>query len=485
VYLERFYDPGLAQASYLVGCPATGESLVVDPARDPAPYLAAAAREGLRVTHVTETHVHADFVSGARELAARAGARLLLSGEGGAEWRYAYAAPNGGPDPAELLRDGDAFAVGRVRVEARHTPGHTPEHLAFLATDTAAAGQPLGMFTGDFVFAGDVGRPDLLERAAGRAGTAEAGARALFASLRRLDVLPDWLQLWPGHGAGSACGKALGAVPQTTLGYERLVNWALAERDEAAFVRRVLEGQPDPPAYFARVKQVNRDGPPPLAARAPVGRRAGASLADALDAGLLVVDVRAAGAYAAAHVPGTLNVPCGRAFATWAGWLVPAGQPFGLVADGEGALGGALAALAAVGLDDVAGWWDAGDALAALAAAGRAPGRVPQTAAAALAADLAAGRARVLDVRAPAEWAAGRIPGAPNVPLGELGARLDEVRALGAGSPGRPRLVAQCQGGARSAMAASLLRARGLPDVDNLAGGYAEWARAGLPTEPR
>lgn len=220
--LRRFYDAPLAQASYLVGCQATGEALVVDPNRDVAHYLAAAHEEGVRITHVTETHIHADFVSGARELVAHTGARLLLSGEGGPDWQYRYAAADG----ATLLHDGDTFTVGNLKFEVVHTPGHTPEHLTFIVTDTPATDRPMGAFTGDFLFVGDVGRPDLLERAAKVAGTMESAARTLFRSLQRFASRPDYLQIWPGHGAGSACGKALGAVPQSTLGYERVVNWA-------------------------------------------------------------------------------------------------------------------------------------------------------------------------------------------------------------------------------------------------------------------
>ncbi len=241
--LRRFYDAKLAQASYLVGCQATGEALVVDPNRDANQYIAAAASEGVRITHVTETHIHADFVSGSRELAARTAARLHLSAEGGPEWQYAFMSEAG----AVPLRDGSRLDVGRVRVDVLHTPGHTPEHLSFMITDTAATDRPMGVFTGDFIFVGDVGRPDLLEKAAGAAGTMEAHARRLYASLQRFRQLPAWLQLWPGHGAGSACGKALGAVPQTTLGYESVVNWGLAAASEEEFVRGVLDGQPEPP----------------------------------------------------------------------------------------------------------------------------------------------------------------------------------------------------------------------------------------------
>src|SRR3954470_3341560 len=263
MFLKRFYDPKLAQASYLIGCSASGEALVVDPNRDLDPYFQAANDEGLRIAHVTETHIHADFVSGARELAHRSGARLYLSNAGGSEWSYHYAAESN----VVLLRDESEFTVGSVSVRVVHVPGHTPEHLTFLITDTEAASEPMGALTGDFIFVGDVGRPDLLERAAQAQGTMEASARQLFRSLQRFRELPDYLQIWPGHGAGSACGKALGAVPQSTLGYEKRFSWAFGVTDEDAFVSAVLEGQPDPPRYFGEMKRINRSGPRNLGQR--------------------------------------------------------------------------------------------------------------------------------------------------------------------------------------------------------------------------
>jgi len=212
--LKYFNDSKLAQASYMVGCAQTGEALVVDPARDVTQYMQAAEQEGLRITHVTETHIHADFVSGSRELAARTGAMIYLSEMGGPEWQSAYAGENN----VIPVHDGDAWMVGNIRIEVVHTPGHTPEHISFLVTDTAGADEPIGVFTGDFIFVGDVGRPDLLEEAAGMLGTKEVGARQQFSSVARFKDMPDYLQIWPGHGAGSACGKALGAIPSTTLG---------------------------------------------------------------------------------------------------------------------------------------------------------------------------------------------------------------------------------------------------------------------------
>ncbi|HKT58628.1 MAG TPA: MBL fold metallo-hydrolase [Gemmatimonadales bacterium] len=469
---RRFYDDQLAQASYLIGCQSTGDALVVDPNRHLEPYLRAAEAEGLRVTHVTETHIHADFVSGARELAHRTGARLLLSDEGGDDWRYRYAADA----DAELLQDGRTFCVGRIAVRVMHTPGHTPEHLIFLVTDGASATEPMGAITGDFLFVGDVGRPDLLERAAKMAGTMEASARRLFRSLQRLAPLPDYLQIWPGHGAGSACGKALGAVPQSTLGYERRFNWAFGIRDEDEFVRAVLAGQPDPPRYFAEMKRINRDGPRIRGdtARPPVADPA--TLAKAVADRAPVVDTRAARIYAERAIPGTINIPANRSFATWAGSLLPYDRDFYLIADDRaGGLGELLRTLAGIGLDRIAGWAGT-DAIEQWAAAGRelvATSRLDlrQTGDA-----IASRRGALLDVRSRAEWAAGHMPGAVNVPLGELEQRLDEV-------PRARPLIVQCQTGSRAAIATSLLRARGFDDVVLYTGGFAEWSAAGNTVE--
>jgi hydroxyacylglutathione hydrolase len=472
MFFRRFYDEQLAQASYLIGCQATGEALVVDPNRHLEPYLRGAETEGLRITHVTETHIHADFVSGARELAHRSGARLLLSDEGGEGWRYRYAGEAG----AELLRDGTSFCVGRLAIQAVHTPGHTPEHLMFLVTDGAAATEPMGALTGDFVFVGDVGRPDLLERAARMAGTMETGARQLFRSLQRLSGLPDYLQIWPGHGAGSACGKALGAVPQSTLGYERRFNWAFQVRDEGEFVRAVLAGQPDPPRYFAEMKRINRDGPRIRADGARPPRADIGTLQAALAGGAPVVDARAAGSYLERAIPGTINIPANRSFATWSGSLLPYDRDFFLIADDRaGAVADLVRALAGIGLDRVAGWAPA-EAVDEWKTAGRPVVTIPIMGMREVAEAVGANRARLLDVRSRAEWAAGHMPGAINLPLGELESRLGDV------PPQRP-LVVQCQTGARAAIAASVLRARGLEGVYLYSGGFAEWSAAGQAVE--
>lgn len=473
--LRRFYDTGLAQASYLIGCGVTGEALVVDANRDVQQYERAAAAENLRITHVTETHIHADFVSGSRELAARTGARLLLSGEGGPDWQYSFAAGDG----ATLLHDGDSFHVGNVRIDVLHTPGHTPEHLTLLITDTPATDRPMGALTGDFIFAGDVGRPDLLERAAGIQGTMDTAARTLFRSLQRFRTLPDYLQLWPGHGAGSACGKALGAVPSTTLGYEKIANWGLVTDDQDEFVRMVLAGQPEPPRYFAEMKRINREGPPVLGRIPRPPRTSLAELRPLLEQGASVVDIRSAVSFAARHIPGTINIPLTRSFTTWAGSLLPYDQPMYVLADDDAAMQAAVRELALIGLDHVAGWMGR-DAVEKWEAAGLAVGSIPQISVPALAAQLRADAADVLDVRGRAEWEVGHLPGVPNVPLPTLEDYLaSESNALPHGRP----LVVHCQGGTRSAIAASLLHARGFRNVVNLTDGFGAWQAAGEPVE--
>lgn len=467
----RLFDEPLAQASYLIGCSASGEAVVVDPNRDASQYIATAETQGLRITAVTETHIHADFVSGARELAARTGATMYLSAAGPPEWQYRFGRERG----VVLLADRDSFRVGQVELRAVHTPGHTPEHLSFLVTDTASAHEPMGIMTGDFVFVNDVGRPDLLEKAAHRAGTADIGARQLFHSLEWFKTLPDHLQIWPGHGAGSACGKGMSAVPQSTVGYERRFNWAFEVTDEAEFVRRVLEGQPEPPRYFGQMKQVNRDGPPILGAITMPERVAEHRLPALLASGTTIVDTRPAADFGTSHIPGTLNIPYNKSFTTWAGSLLSYQRDFYLLVDASrtGTLERIVQSLLMIGLDRVSGYFGA-EALALWRQEGRQTGQVAQMSVT----DLAQKRGGllVLDVRGRNEWDAGHIPGAVHIPLAELADRLPEL-------PKDQPIAVHCQGGGRSAIAASLLQAAGHPEVSNLTGGFGDWSRTGLPTE--
>jgi len=456
--VRRLYEQQLAQYSYLIGCPASRTAIVIDPVRDAEQYVAIAEAAGLRITHVTETHIHADFVSGTRELAARTGAKMLLSGEGVPEWRYAFAAS----DNAQLLRNGDMIDVGRVRITAMHTPGHTPEHMSFLVKDLATSEEPVAILTGDFVFVGDVGRPDLLERAANEAGTKEASARQLFASLARIRKLADYLQIWPGHGAGSACGKSLGDMPSSTVGYERFGNWALSERDADAFVERVLEGQPEPPAYFGTMKRINRDGPPVLGRREAPPSPPAESLAALGRAGALVVDIRSPERFARAHIPGTLNIPWGSSFTTLAGSLLPYDHDLYLLADDRANVLAAARALSLIGLDRLAGVFDE-KALIVWMEGGQALSRIRQFSPAEVLDRVAADSVVLVDVRSQSEWELGHHPSARHIPLGEL------PRALASLPRDRPVAV-HCQAGTRSAVAASLLSAASIEAVDVPAG---------------
>ena len=252
MFFQHIYDKTLAQASYLLGCQKTGEAIVIDAKRDVDTYIDIAKQNNLRITHITETHIHADFLSGSRELAALTDAEMYLSDEGGPDWQYNFSHTG--------LRHGDVIKVGNLSLKVLHTPGHTPESITFLLTDHPASNEPVMMFTGDFVFVGDIGRPDLLEKAAGLKGTQEIGADQMYHSIKKFQALPDFIQVWPGHGAGSACGKALGAVPSTTVGYEKIRNWALQYGDDkTGFVGYLLSDQPEPPKYFAEMKMRNKE----------------------------------------------------------------------------------------------------------------------------------------------------------------------------------------------------------------------------------
>ncbi len=454
-----FYDDTLAQASYLVGCAATGEALIVDPMRDIQPYLAVATKEGLQITHVTETHIHADFVSGIRELAAATGATMYLSDMGDADWKYGFA-----NDPrVVLVRDGDSFMVGKVRIEVLATPGHTPEHVAFLLTDTAAADKPMGVFTGDFLFVGDVGRPDLLEEAAGLVGTKEPGARTQYQTVQRFKQLPDYLQIWPAHGAGSACGKALGAIPSTTLGYEKLFNPAFQFTDEEAFVQWLLADQPEPPRYFARMKYVNKVGSPLVGDLGVPQQLDRAALDAALAEGLLVVDLRSREDYVHAHIAGTLSVPMDNTmFSTYVGWFVDYTRPMYFIAPDAEAVEPILIALRAIGIDDVPGYF-----LPEVVSGDTAT--MPTFTAQELAERMQENGLMVLDVRGVTEFVKGHLPSAINIPLGYLPRHLDQL-------PQDRLIVTNCASGYRSHVAASLLRKLGFTDVANLREGESVWA---------
>lgn len=454
MYFEHIYERGLAQSSYIVGCQATGTAIVIDPRRDVDIYEEIAGRENLTIAYVTETHIHADYLSGARELARRTGAELLLSDEGGDEWSYDV--------PHTGLHDGDAITVGNVRLEVLHTPGHTPEHISFLLFDLPAGPEPRMLFTGDFVFVGDVGRPDLLDEAAGHTGTREPGARQMFQSLKRIASLPDQVLIWPGHGAGSACGKSLGAVPVTTLGFERATAWAFQETDEDRFVDTLLDGQPEPPRYFAEMKVRNRRRPDEsVMVKLPAVPHVDLSTVRAQNPAVQLVDVRSSEQFLARHVPGSLNVPFDVGMSTWFGWFLAYDQPIVAIAE-RGQVEAVQRALVRVGLDGLVGFAEPQDV------DGQSDCVQTQSVDVERAHALIHEGAAVLDVRGRSEYEEGHISNAQQIHLGFLPKRLEEV-------PSDRPVVVHCQGGYRSAVACSVLEALGRRNVINLEGGYLAW----------
>lgn len=465
MFFKQIYEPGLAHASYMVGCQATGEVMVIDAKRDIDTYLDIARQERLRITHLTETHIHADFLSGTRELAAVTGATMLLSDEGGPEWQYEFSHTG--------LKDNDTFMVGNIKVQVMHTPGHTPEHISLLVTDTPATRDvPIMMFTGDFVFVGDVGRPDLLEKVAGHRGTMETGARQMFASLRRFNSLPDHIQVHPAHGAGSACGKALGAIPSTTVGYEKLVNWALQHTDEQEFVNALLDGQPEPPRYFAHMKVLNKVE---RNLRTEVQQPRLLSLQDlseALADGTMVVDTRVKTAFANGHIPNTINIQNNKAFSTWAGWMIDYDRPFAIIAD-DSSIDDVVRKLMRIGLDNILGyrpgiegWHEDHHTLATTA-------QIPHDE---LVSRYEQDDVVVIDIRSTNEYTSGHIPGARHIHAGYLPQHLAEI-------PRDKVVVISCQAGDRSSIATSLLQREGFHNIVNYAPGYAGWRAADCPYE--
>ncbi|MCA9273856.1 MAG: MBL fold metallo-hydrolase [Phycisphaerales bacterium] len=476
MFMRMVYDDKLAQAAYLIGCQKTGEAIVIDPERDVDRYIDLAKQNGLRIVATAETHIHADFVSGSRELAERVGAKVYVSDEGDADWKYQWLDKKvaGGSYDYQLLHDGDTFSVGNIDFQVIHTPGHTPEHIVFLVTDRGGgATEPIGVATGDFVFVGDLGRPDLLESAAGIAGMMEPSARRLYGTLKTLDKIPDYVQVWPAHGAGSACGKALGAVPMSTVGYEKRFNPAIkAASSEQNFVDFILEGQPEPPMYFANMKRDNKIGPPVLGGL-PIPPRVTAGALRSLDAKkVAIIDTRPWDDFRKGHIPGSLWMPMGNSFNTFAGSFVRDTDEIFLIID-PAKLEETVRDLVRVGLDHIRGWFDAADIAQYLdpthqfatldeASAERAAELVDDA------------MVKVLDVRRATEFAGGHIDGATNVAHTRLAGRMDEVPTGG-------KLLVNCKSGVRSACSASFLKRQGF-DVVNLKGGIMAWDKAQAQT---
>lgn len=461
---ETFEEEGLSHYSYAVGCPGAGEMAVVDPRRDVDVYLDFAAARGLRISHVLETHIHADYASGARELAERTGAELWLSAyDEGENFEVSF--------PHCEARDGDELEIGSVKIRAVHTPGHTPEHLSFLVYDGSRSREvPQVLLSGDFLFVGSLGRPDLL----GEEAKLELAGR-LWDSVRgKLADLPDGLEIRPAHGAGSLCGAGMSGRPVSTLGYERATNPYLdpaLSRQE--FVGRILGSVPPFPDYYRRMKHLNSAGAPSRFGRPALAVLAVDDFLVAANTRHQVVDLRDPGTFGAGHIPGALAVGAGPSFLAWVPWFVSYEAPVLLVAPDPETARRAETELARVGIDDVRGYLEGG--IEAWIAAGLPLAALPQVSPGELAERLRSGEEmRVIDVRGPAEWTRGHVDGAVNLPLPELAGRVGELN-------GRP-LAVVCASGYRSTVAASVLERSGFHRLYNVAGGMKAWIESGLPT---
>ena len=461
MYLKHFYLGCLSHASYLIG--SEGEAAVVDPQRDVEEYLEEARRQGLAIRHVLETHFHADFVSGHRELATRTGATIYF----GARARAGY--------PVTHLADGDEVRVGKVILRTLETPGHTPESVCYLVIDAEQGPEPVAVLTGDTLFVGEVGRPDLM----GIDMPASDMAEMLYDSLHgKLMTLPDDVVVYPAHGPGSACGRNIGQETSSTIGRERKLNYALNLSDRASFVRAVSEDLPAPPRYFPHDARLNREGPgsldDALAGLRPLAPAEAARMADVGEA--VILDARSAAEFGAGHPAGALNVGLDGRYASWAGTVIDPGTPLILVT-APGTEREAAMRLARVGYDNARGYVDGG--AEAWEAAGLPVGRVGQVEVTELERRLAAGDLEVLDVRGPGEWEAGHIVGARHRSLPEL-ADASDAELL----PGKKPVAVICGSGYRSSIACSLLGRLGASrKLLNVAGGMDAWQQAGLPVE--
>jgi hydroxyacylglutathione hydrolase len=463
MYFQHVYDKTLAQASYFIGCQKAGVAAVIDAKRDVDTYLEIARQNNMRITHILETHIHADFLAGSRELAALTGAKMYLSDEGGPGWEYEFDHVG--------LKDGDTVMVGNLKIEVLHTPGHTPESISFLLTDTPASPEPVMFFTGDFVFVGDIGRPDLLEKAAGMKGTQDLGAHEMFKSIQRFRQMPDFIQVWPGHGAGSACGKALGAVPSTTVGYEKVRNWAFRfGDDEPGFVRFLLEDQPEPPKYFAMMKKLNKVDRPLLTEVPKPRRLSDQEMRKAMAEGVKLIDTRVKTEFAKGYIPGSINIQGNNSFATWAGWYLTYEEPFILLAE-EGQLDDLVRKLMRIGLDNIMGYVPSTDEYV------KTGGRLDTVSVIdldTLKTMMSEPDVQLVDLRGATEYKSGHIKGADHAFVGTLPANLDKVKRDG-------KVVVFCQGGDRATIGYSLLAREGYTNLFNYSASMNEWVNKGNP----
>lgn len=465
VFVRQITDDQLAQYSYLIGCQRTGEAIVFDPMRDIDRYVDLAKQQGLKIVAAAETHIHADFLSGLRELGELPGVKLFLSGEGDEEWtpRWLDQHSGGGSYDHRLLRDGEIFSLGNIDFRVLHTPGHTPEHLSFLVTDRGAgADQPMALISGDFLFVGDLGRPDLLETAAGHAGSMEPSARELFQSAHLINLLPEFVQVWPGHGSGSACGKALGAVPTSTIGYEMRFNSALSQSaSEEEFVQEILSGQPEPPLYFSEMKRLNRDGVPVLEKIRTPKRMNEDQFVAAYESGAIVVDTRDWDLFKEQFLPGSLSIPMTSRLNSSLGSFLELDDRLLMVCREED-VDEMVRRLIRIGFDKILGWVHP-DEIVGLSSYLGAWGTIEEVRSSDFLEGMEFEGRGILDVRKSSEFEEDHIPGAINISHTRLRSQLHELDK-------NITWYVICETGDRSARSSSFLNAMGW-SVINLSGG--------------
>jgi glyoxylase-like metal-dependent hydrolase (beta-lactamase superfamily II)/rhodanese-related sulfurtransferase len=459
MYFKQFYLGCLAHASYLIG--SEGEAAVVDPQRDVGQYIAEASALNFKIKHVIETHLHADFVSGHRELAARTGADIIFGSKAGATF------------PHRAVNDGEEIRVGRVMLRFLETPGHTPESISILVIDNEVSPQPQKVLTGDALFIGDVGRPDL---AGGRGYTADQMAAMLYDSLHnKLMKLDDSVEVYPAHGAGSMCGRNISKETSSTIGEQRRFNYALKPMSKEEFVSMMTADLPEAPAYFPRDAEINRTGAASLEELPRPKELSPEDVSACASQGHLILDIRSAAAFGNAHVPGAINIGLSGQFATWCGTLIAIGTPIILIADNVVEVDEAVTRLARVGIESVEGYLGGG--MQAWDQAGLATGVIAQMPVDELHARMAEGDdLQLVDVRRPGEYNNGHAAGAINLTLAHLGEMASQLDAH------RPTAVI-CQSGYRSSAATGILAGRGFKNVFNVVGGTSAWINAGYKIE--
>ena len=452
LFFERIYDETLSQASYVIGDAQTKEVIVIDPKRDIDTYLQIAEKHNLKIIKITETHIHADFLSGSRELAAVTKAPLYLSDEGGKDWQYDF--------PHTGLKDGDKISVGSITIEIIHTPGHTPESLTFLVKDDTE--NPIKAITGDFIFVGDVGRPDLLEKAAGQIGSQELGAKQLYRSIEKFLKLPDNTEIWPGHGAGSFCGKSLSNIPQSTLKQEKLTNPALQfSGKEADFVTYILKDQPAPPKYFAVMKHLNKADRPLLVEVPKLAELNQKEIDNAIKNGLIVIDARPKAVSSQGFISGSFLIENMKTFSTFAGSIVDYQNQIILIAE-ENQIEDLMRKLMRIGMDNIYGY------ITNPSEQNLALQNVKTIDIDTFKSYLGNKNVQKIDVRTENEYKSGHISGVENIALNTLEKNLDKINK-------NEPVVIHCQSGARAAIAYSILVKNGFENILNYSGGINDW----------